>query len=114
MRFEPARGLSGELRAPADKSISHRAALLGAMASEPVRIERYLHAADTTSTLDAVRALGALVEVHGEDEGIVRAWGLRAPQEPDGPLDVGNAGTLLRLLPGWLAAQEGRSFTLDG
>ena len=51
MRFEPARGLSGELRAPADKSISHRAALLGAMASEPVRIERYLHAADTSSTL---------------------------------------------------------------
>ena len=47
MRFEPAGGLSGELRAPADKSISHRAALLGAMASEPVRIEHYLHAADT-------------------------------------------------------------------
>ena len=114
MRFEPAGGLSGELRAPADKSISHRAALLGAMASEPVRIERYLHAADTTSTLDAVRALGALVEVHGEDEVIVRGCGLREAHEPDGPVDVGNAGTLLRLLPGWLAAQEGRTFTLDG
>jgi 3-phosphoshikimate 1-carboxyvinyltransferase len=113
MRFEPARGLSGELRAPADKSISHRAALLGAMASEPVRIESYLHAADTTSTLDAVRALGALVEVRG-DEVIVRGTGLREAREPDGPIDVGNAGTLLRLLPGWLAAQEGRSFTLDG
>jgi 3-phosphoshikimate 1-carboxyvinyltransferase len=113
MRFEPARGLSGELRAPADKSISHRAALLGAMASEPVRIERYLQAADTSSTLDAVRALGALVEVHGEDL-TVRGCGLREANEPDGPIDVGNAGTLLRLLPGWLAAQEGRSFTLDG
>src|SRR4030088_645261 len=113
MRFEPARGLSGELRAPADKSISHRAALLGAMASEPVRIERYLHAADTTSTLDAVRALGALVELRG-DEVVVRGTGLREAREPDGPIDVGNAGTLLRLLPGWLAAQEGRSFTLDG
>jgi len=113
MRFEPARGLSGELRAPADKSISHRAALLGAMASEPVRIERYLHAADTTSTLDAVRALGALVEVR-EQEIVVRGTGLREAREPDGPIDVGNAGTLLRLLPGWLAAQEGRSFTLDG
>jgi 3-phosphoshikimate 1-carboxyvinyltransferase len=113
MRFEPARGLSGEVRAPADKSISHRAALLGAMASEPVRIERYLHAADTSSTLDAVRALGALVEVHGDDL-VVRGTGLRDAHEPQDPIDVGNAGTLLRLLPGWLAAQDGRSFTLDG
>jgi 3-phosphoshikimate 1-carboxyvinyltransferase len=112
-RFEPARGLTGELRAPPDKSISHRAALLGAMASEPVRIERYLHAADTDSTLGAVRALGALVELRGE-EVVVRGTGLREAREPDGPIDVGNAGTLLRLLPGWLAAQEGRSFTLDG
>jgi 3-phosphoshikimate 1-carboxyvinyltransferase len=113
MRFEPARGLSGELRAPADKSISHRAALLGAMASEPVRIERYLHAADTTSTLAAVRALGALVEVRPEQV-VVRGTGLREAREPEQTIDVGNAGTLLRLLPGWLAAQDGRSFTLDG
>jgi 3-phosphoshikimate 1-carboxyvinyltransferase len=113
MRFEPSGGLTGELRAPPDKSISHRAALLGAMASEPVRIENYLHAADTTATLEAVRALGALVEVRG-DTVVVRGTGLREAHEPDGPLDVGNAGTLLRLLPGWLAAQEGRSFTLDG
>jgi 3-phosphoshikimate 1-carboxyvinyltransferase len=113
MRFEPARGLSGRLRAPADKSISHRAALLGAMASEPVRIERYLHAADTTSTLAAVQALGALVEVRGE-EVVVRGTGLREAREPEAAIDVGNAGTLMRLLPGWLAAQEGRSFTLDG
>src|SRR3979411_2298019 len=113
MRFEPARGLSGELRAPADKSISHRAALLGAMASEPVRIVGYLHAADTAATLAAGHALGALVEVRPE-EVVVRGTGLREAREPDGPIDVGNAGTLLRLLPGWLAAQSGRSFTLDG
>jgi 3-phosphoshikimate 1-carboxyvinyltransferase len=113
MRFEPARRLSGELRAPADKAISHRAALLGAMASEPVRIERYLNAADTNSTLQAVRSLGALVEEHG-DELVVRGTGLREAREPEEPIDVGNAGTLLRLVPGWLAAQEGRSFTLDG
>ena len=113
VRFEPAGRLQGELTAPADKSISHRAALLGAMASEPVRIENYLHAADTTSTLQAVRALGALVEPR-EHELVLRGTGLREAREPDGPIDVGNAGTLLRLLPGWLAAQEGRSFTLDG
>jgi 3-phosphoshikimate 1-carboxyvinyltransferase len=62
VRFEPSNGLHGELTAPADKSISHRAALLGAMASEPTRIENYLHAADTDSTLAAARALGALVD----------------------------------------------------
>ena len=117
LRFEPSGPLSGELTAPADKSISHRAALLGAMASYPVRIENYLHAADTTATLNAVHALGALVEVHPR-EVVVRGAGLREAREPDGRagsiIDVGNAGTLLRLLPGWLAAQEGRSFTLDG
>jgi 3-phosphoshikimate 1-carboxyvinyltransferase len=113
MRFEPAHGLSGELRAPADKSISHRAALIGAMSSEPVRIERYLHAADTASTLAAVRALGALVEERGE-EVVVRGTGLREAREPEATIDVGNAGTLLRLLPGWLASQTERSFTIDG
>src|SRR5438132_7528673 len=113
MRFEPARGLSGELRAPPDKSISHRAALLGAMAPEPVPIEHYLQAADTLATLEAVRVLGALVEVRDE-EVLVRGTGLREAREPAEPIDVGNAGTLLRMLPGWLAAQEGRSFTLDG
>ena len=113
MRFEPARGLSGELRAPADKSISHRAALLGAMASEPVRIERYLHAADTTSTLRGRAALGCARRGARRGGGRARhrpARGARARA----PIDVGNAGTLLRLLPGWLAAQEGRTFTLDG
>jgi 3-phosphoshikimate 1-carboxyvinyltransferase len=113
LRFEPSGPLTGELTAPADKSISHRAALLGAMASYPLRIENYLHAADTTSTLNAVRALGALVEVRPE-EVVIRGTGLREARAPDAPIDVGNAGTPLRLLPGWLAAQEGRTFTLDG
>jgi 3-phosphoshikimate 1-carboxyvinyltransferase len=113
VRFEPAGKLSGALTAPPDKSISHRAALLGAMASEPVRVQNYLHAADTTSTLDAVRALGALVEIR-DSEVVLRGTGLREARELNGPIDVGNAGTLMRLLPGWLAAQEGRSFTLDG
>jgi 3-phosphoshikimate 1-carboxyvinyltransferase len=112
-RFQPSGALSGELRVASDKSISHRAALLGAMASEPVRVKGYLHAADTLSTLHAVRALGALVQVNGE-EVVIRGTGLREAREPGEPIDVGNAGTLLRLLPGWLAAQQGRSFTLDG
>ena len=114
MRFAPAGRLRGEITPPPDKSISHRAAIVGAMGDEPVRIANYLHAADTHSTLDAVRAVGALVDQRTDGELVIRGAGMREAREPDGVLDVGNAGTLLRLLPGWLAAQEGRSFTLDG
>jgi 3-phosphoshikimate 1-carboxyvinyltransferase len=113
VRWAPARKLRGTVRPPADKSISHRAAILGAMAAEPVRVRNYLHAADTTSTLNAMRTLGALVTV--DDELVtIRGTGLRDAAVPDGPIDVGNAGTLMRLLPGWLAGQAGRSYTLDG
>ncbi|MFP5362164.1 MAG: 3-phosphoshikimate 1-carboxyvinyltransferase [Thermoleophilia bacterium] len=111
--FAPSGRLRGEVTAPPDKSISHRAALLGAMSVEPVRISNYLRAADTLSTLEALRAVGALVEEH-DDHVVVRGTGLREAREPGGPIDVGNAGTLMRLLPGWLAAQEGRIFVLDG
>ena len=113
VRVDPADGLRGDLRPPTDKSISHRAAILGAMAAEPVRIRGYLDAADTNSTLQAVQRLGALVQV-GADEVLVRGTGLRDAAVAEGPIDVGNAGTLMRLLPGWLAAQEGRAYTLDG
>jgi 3-phosphoshikimate 1-carboxyvinyltransferase len=113
VRVEPAQRLRGELRPPTDKSISHRAAILGAMAAEPVCIRGYLDAADTNSTLQAVQRLGALVQV-GADEVLVRGTGLRDAAVADEPIDVGNAGTLMRLLPGWLAAQDGRSYTLDG
>jgi 3-phosphoshikimate 1-carboxyvinyltransferase len=113
-RFAPSGPLRGTLRVPGDKSISHRAALLGAMGDAPVAISGYLDAADTISTLDAVQALGALVERHGDGALTVRGAGLRAAAPADGPIDVGNAGTLMRLLPGWLAGQEGGSWTLDG
>ena len=112
-RFEPAGPLRGSLRAPADKSLSHRAALLAAMSSDPVRVTGYLDAADTSSTLAAVEALGALVE-RREGELTIRGTGLRAAAPAAGVIDVGNAGTLMRLLPGWLAGQRGGSWTLDG
>ncbi|MCW2994576.1 MAG: aroA [Conexibacter sp.] len=113
MKWSPAKRLRGTVRPPADKSISHRAAILGAMAAEPVRVRNYLHAEDTTSTLNAMRALGALVTVDG-DLVTIRGTGLRNTTDLDQPIDVGNAGTLMRLLPGWLAGQEGRSYILDG
>jgi 3-phosphoshikimate 1-carboxyvinyltransferase len=112
-RFDPGLRLRGRVSPPADKSISHRAAIVGAMASEPVRITNYLDAADTRSTLAAARALGAIVEVR-DDEVVIRGCGMRNATPPEGPIDVGNAGTLMRLLPGWLAFQQGARFTLDG
>ncbi len=112
-RFEPSGPLRGRLRPPPDKSISHRAAIIGAMCSEPVAISNYLPADDTNSTLAAVSALGAGVE-RSASEVVIRGRGLYGAREPAGAIDVGNAGTLMRLLPGWLAAQEGRSFTLTG
>jgi 3-phosphoshikimate 1-carboxyvinyltransferase len=100
---------------PADKSISHRAALFSAMSDEPVTICNYLDSEDTRSTLDAIQALGAAVDAHPGGELVIRGVGLRTPAEvTGGTLNVGNAGTLLRLLPGWLAGQSGGMWTLDG
>ena len=112
-RFPPSEGLRGSLRPPSDKSISHRAALFAAMAAEPVVVRNYLDAADTRSTLDAIRVLGAIVEPR-DGELMIRGGGLRNANVPSGPIDVGNAGTLMRLLPGWLSFQLDKSFTLDG
>jgi 3-phosphoshikimate 1-carboxyvinyltransferase len=115
-RFDPSGPLRGSLRPPSDKSISHRAALIAAMGEGETEIAGYLDAADTRSTLAAVEAVGADVELSGpESDGLgvtVRGVGLRGA----GPatIDVGNAGTLLRLLPGWLAGQEGERWVLDG
>jgi 3-phosphoshikimate 1-carboxyvinyltransferase len=113
VRFDPSGPLRGQVSVPADKSISHRAALIAAMASEPVVIGNYLRAADTDSTLAAIQRLGAIVEVRDADV-LIRGGGLRNAQPPSIAIDVGNAGTLMRLLPGWLAFQHGHSFTLDG
>ncbi|HEX5983325.1 MAG TPA: 3-phosphoshikimate 1-carboxyvinyltransferase, partial [Solirubrobacterales bacterium] len=122
-RFAPSGPLHGSLRPPSDKSISHRAALIAAMGDGETVVEGYLDAADTRSTLGAVRALGAEIsekrlgkgEAAGRAHGLqlrIKGVGLRNPESTD--IDVGNAGTLLRLLPGWLAGQEGGEWTLDG
>ncbi len=113
VRIDPARRLKGQLTAPADKSISHRIAILAAMADEAVIVSNFLEAADTLSTLAAIESLGALVE--RRPEGLkIRGTGLRSAHAPPQPIDVGNAGTLIRMLPGWLAGQDGKSFSLDG
>jgi 3-phosphoshikimate 1-carboxyvinyltransferase len=113
--FEPGRALRGDYVPPPDKSISHRAALFGAMADEPVIVRNYLDSRDTRSTIDALLKLGAAVDEEPGGTLLVRGVGLRAPLEATGGLlDVGNSGTLMRLLPGWLAGQPGGVWTLDG
>lgn len=112
-RFEPSGPLSGSLDTPPDKSISHRSALLAAMSERPVRISGYLRGEDTMSTLRAVEALGATVEDSGNDL-VVRGCGLSGGLRSETNIDVGNAGTLMRLLPGWLAGQPSGTWTLDG
>jgi 3-phosphoshikimate 1-carboxyvinyltransferase len=110
-RFEPVAGLRGRIVPPADKSISHRAALIAAMGEGTTRVDGYLDAADTRSTLDAVRAVGA--GLAAESDGLrIDGVGLRGARSAT--IDVGNAGTLLRLMPGWLAGQPTGEWELDG
>ncbi|HET7177815.1 MAG TPA: 3-phosphoshikimate 1-carboxyvinyltransferase [Solirubrobacterales bacterium] len=113
-RFDPRGPLRGTLRPPPDKSVSHRAALIAAMGEGETAISGYLDSADTRSTLGAIEALGARVRSSHEREQVlrIRGVGLRGPAAAS--IDVGNAGTLLRLLPGWLAGQEAGAWTLDG
>jgi 3-phosphoshikimate 1-carboxyvinyltransferase len=115
-RFAPVGPLRGSLRPPSDKSISHRAALIAAMGEGETTIEAYLDAADTRATLGAVEAVGARVEgvTSSGMEPVIRVAGVGLRGAGPASIDVGNAGTLLRLLPGWLAGQEGESWTLDG
>jgi 3-phosphoshikimate 1-carboxyvinyltransferase len=114
VRIDPARALRGSLEPPPDKSISHRCALVATMTMDPVRVRNYLDAGDTNATLDAIRSVGAVVE-NRPDELVIRGTGLRAAGEADAPIDVRNAGTLMRLLPGWLAGQPGGlHWTIDG
>jgi 3-phosphoshikimate 1-carboxyvinyltransferase len=116
-RFDPAGPLSGELRPPPDKSISHRAALIGAMAEGPTRVTGYLDSEDTRATLRAVSAVGAEVrEGDPDDHGglFVEIEGIGLRGARPAKIDVGNAGTLLRMMPGWLAGQPQGEWTFDG
>ncbi len=83
------------------------------MCEEPVRVRNYLDAADTNATLTALGALGVTASTH-PDELRVRGVGMRGVAETEEAIDVGNSGTLLRLLPGWLAGQREGVWTLDG
>jgi 3-phosphoshikimate 1-carboxyvinyltransferase len=113
VKVEPAAAIRGHIGVPGDKSLSHRAVLLGAVSDGETRIAGFGRSADTESTLAAVRELGVRVDEADADTLRVFGAGLRGLRAPDGPIDCGNAGTLMRLLPGLLAGQQGR-FELTG
>jgi 3-phosphoshikimate 1-carboxyvinyltransferase len=108
----PAPRLRGDLEVPGDKSISHRALLLAAVADGESDVTGFGASEDTRSTAAAMRALGAEVEIDGSRVRILGV-GLHGLRPPAGPIDCGNAGTLMRLLAGILAGQDG-SFELVG
>src|SRR5262249_44141014 len=114
MRIEPAAALGGHVAAPGDKSISHRALLVGALCEGEASISGFGRSADTEATIAAVRALGADVVEEDVDTLRIRGVGLTGLREPSAPLECGNAGTLMRVLTGVLAAQAGRRFELGG
>ncbi len=114
VRIEPVPALVGHLAVPGDKSISHRAVLIAALCEGETRIAGFGRSADTEATIAAVRALGGDVVEEDVDTLRVGGVGLRGLKEPAGAIDCGNAGTLMRLIAGVLAAQDGRRFELVG
>jgi 3-phosphoshikimate 1-carboxyvinyltransferase len=102
----PASCLQGRLSVPGDKSISHRYALLAALADGPSRLSGYSTGADCQSTLACLRKLGVEIAVDAEGTVIVLGRGFGSLRSPDGPLEAGNSGTTMRMLAGILAAQS--------
>ncbi len=103
---EPGGILAGTIRVPGDKSISHRAIMLGSLAEGVTEVDGFLEGADALATLAAFRAMG--VQIEGPENGRLRIHGvgMHGLKTPFGPLDLGNSGTSMRLLCGMLAAQS--------
>jgi 3-phosphoshikimate 1-carboxyvinyltransferase len=109
----PAGALVGELSVPGDKSISHRSVMVGSLCEGVVAVTGFGASADTLATVEAFRSMGVAIEREGEDGLRIEGAGLRGLQQPPEPIDVHNAGTLMRILPGILAGQHG-TFVIDG
>jgi len=114
VRVERARALRGTLRVPGDKSLSHRALLLNALASGEARVAGLGWGDDVRSSRRCLEALGVAVRDLDADTVIVSGVGLDGLREPNGVVDCGNSGTSMRLLLGILAGQPGLFAVLDG
>jgi len=110
----PATGpLTGSVPVPSDKSIGHRALLLGALCEGDTHVSGFSHGEDNVSTANALRAMGIVIDEPSPTELVVHGKGLRGLKAPAADLDCGNSGTTMRLLCGTLAAAHFRS-TLVG
>jgi len=113
IRVQPGNLLSGNVRVPGDKSLSHRALILGALADGTSQIRGFLPAGDTLATLRCIQQLGISIEQHDAMTLTIHGRGMVGLQAPASPLDCVNAGTAIRLLAGVLAGQTFSS-VLDG
>ena len=102
---EPGGRVAGEIRVPGDKSISHRAAMLGAIADGATDIHGFLDGEDCRATLAAFAAMGVAIERPAHDRVVIQGCGPRGLRPPANALDLGNSGTAMRLLAGLLAGQ---------
>ena len=105
-RVRPQRTVQGELRVPGDKSISHRAMMLGGIADGVTEVDGFLASADCLSTLNAMRAMGVAIDRLAEGRVRIQGAGLHGLKAPRQALDMGNAGTAMRLSMGLLAGQS--------
>ena len=106
LMIEPKENLEGTVKVPGDKSISHRAVMLGSLAKGKTEIEGFLTGEDCLSTVQAFQDMGIEIEGVGTENMIVHGQGLNGLEEPDNVLDFGNSGTTTRLMLGILAGQD--------
>ncbi|MFK8328856.1 bifunctional prephenate dehydrogenase/3-phosphoshikimate 1-carboxyvinyltransferase [Pseudomonas sp. BJa5] len=101
----PGGQLSGRIRVPGDKSISHRSIMLGSLAEGTTEVEGFLEGEDALATLQAFRDMGVVIEGPHHGRVTIHGVGLGGLKPPPGPIYLGNSGTSMRLLSGLLAAQ---------
>ena len=104
---------SGTVTVPGDKSISHRALLLGALAEGETEVEGFLAGGDCLATLAALHALGVSIDLVDDTTDRITGVGLNGLSKPAGALDLGNSGTGMRLLAGVLCGQQFACLTLN-
>lgn len=114
MKIKPAKLLRGRLGLPGDKSISHRAAMMAAMAEGASRLENFATSADCASTLGCLQRLGVEIRRDAANTVFIKGVGKTGFQAPLEDLDCGNSGTTMRLLAGILAGQQGFDSVLTG
>ena len=102
----PGGKLSGRIRVPGDKSMSHRSIMLGSLAEGTTQVEGFLEGEDALATIQAFRDMGVVIEGPHHGRVTVHGVGLHGLKAPAGPLYMGNSGTSMRLLSGLLAAQS--------